>query len=84
MGTYAPPLKDMEFVLRELVQIDDIAKLPGYEDSTLDTAMAILEEAGKFASNVLEPLNRSGDTQGAQWQEGYKVKTPNGFKDLPY
>ncbi|MEP6701511.1 MAG: acyl-CoA dehydrogenase family protein, partial [Betaproteobacteria bacterium] len=81
MSTYAPPLKDMEFVLRELAQLDDIAKLPGYEDSSLDTAMAILEEAGKFASEVLEPLNRSGDTQGAQWQEGFKVRTPDGFKE---
>ena len=81
MSTYTPPLKEMEFVLRELAQIDEIAKLPGYEDSTLDTAMAIIEEAGKFASNVLEPLNRTGDTQGSQWQEGYKVKTPDGFKE---
>src|SRR5689334_23056505 len=81
MSTYAPPLKDMEFVLRELAQLDDIAQLPGYEDSTIDTAMAILEEAGKFASEVLEPLNRVGDTQGAQWQEGFKVRTPDGFRD---
>ena len=81
MSTYTPPLKDMEFVLRELAQIDDIAKLPGYEDSTLDTAMAILEEAGKFATNVLEPLNRPGDAQGARLVEGNKVVMPNGFKD---
>ena len=59
MSTYTPPLKEMEFVLRELAQIDEIAKLPGYEDSTLDTAMAIIEEAGKFASNVLEPISRN-------------------------
>jgi len=81
MSTYAPPLKDMEFVLRELAQLDQIAALPGYEDSTLDTALAILEEAGKFASSVLEPLNRAGDVQGAQWVEGYQVKTPDGFKE---
>ncbi len=81
MSTYSPPLKEMEFVLRELARLDEITALPGYEDSTLDTAMAILEEAGKFASEVLEPLNRAGDTQGAQWQEGFKVKTPDGFKE---
>src|SRR5258706_945210 len=81
MSTYTPPLKDMEFVLRELAQIDGIAKLPGYEDSTIDPGMAILEEAGKFATEVLEPLNRIGDSQGAQWQEGFKVKTPEGFKE---
>ncbi|MEP7084396.1 MAG: acyl-CoA dehydrogenase N-terminal domain-containing protein, partial [Betaproteobacteria bacterium] len=81
MSTYTAPLKDMEFVLRELVQIDDIARLPGYEDTDLGTAMAILEEAGKFASDILEPLNRAGDTQGAQWQEGFKVRMPDGFRD---
>jgi acyl-CoA dehydrogenase len=71
----------MEFVLRELAHLDDISKLPGYEDSTPDTALAILEEAGKFAAEILEPLNRIGDTQGAKWQEGFKVKTPDGFKE---
>jgi 3-(methylsulfanyl)propanoyl-CoA dehydrogenase len=81
MSTYSPPLRDMEFCLRELAQLDEIAKLPGYEDSTPDTALAILEEAGRFGSEVLEPLNRIGDTQGAQWQEGFKVKMPDGFKE---
>ena len=81
MSTYTPPLKDMEFVLKELAHIDEIAKLPGYEDSTLDTALAILEEAGKFATNVLEPLNRPGDAQGARLVEGNKVVMPDGFKD---
>ena len=81
MSTYSPPLKDMAFVLRELAHIDAIARLPGYEDSTLDTAIAILEEAGKFAATVLEPLNRPGDVQGAQWVEGYEVRTPDGFKE---
>ncbi|MEO8136704.1 MAG: acyl-CoA dehydrogenase [Betaproteobacteria bacterium] len=71
----------MEFVLRELAQLDDISRLPGYEDSTLDTALAILEEAGKFASAILEPLNRAGDIQGSRWVEGFKVRTPDGFKE---
>src|SRR4051812_7738261 len=81
MSTYTPPLKDMEFVLKELARIDDIAKLPGYEDGTLDTALAILEEAGKFATDVLEPLNRAGDLQGARLVEGNNVVMPEGFKE---
>ena len=81
MSTYTPPLKDMEFVLKELARIDEVAQLPGYEDGALDTAMAILEEAGKFATAVLEPLNRAGDAQGARLVEGNKVVMPDGFKD---
>ncbi len=81
MSTYATPLKDMEFVLKELARIDEIAKLPGYEDTDLDTAMAIIEEAGKFATNVLEPLNRTGDQQPARLAKGNQVVMPPGFKE---
>ena len=77
--SYTPPLKDMQFVLHEMVGLDSVAKLPGCEEVTQDLVDAILDEAGKLASNVLAPLNWSGDQQGSQWSNG-AVKTPDGFK----
>jgi alkylation response protein AidB-like acyl-CoA dehydrogenase len=79
MSAYQAPLKDMKFVLKELAGLEAVAKLPGYEDATLDTVDAILEEAAKFASGVLDPLNRSGDEEGSKWKDG-AVTTPKGFK----
>src|SRR5438132_4590573 len=81
MSTYHAPLNDMLFVLNELAGLEQISKLPGYEDAAPDTVAAILEEAAKFATDVLDPLNATGDREGAQWQEGYQVKTPTGFRD---
>jgi len=79
MSAYAAPLKDMRFVLRELAGLEAVAKLPGYEEATPDTVDAILEEASKFSSEVLDPLNYSGDQQGSVWKDG-EVTTPKGFK----
>jgi alkylation response protein AidB-like acyl-CoA dehydrogenase len=79
MSAYQAPIKDMQFVLRELAGMEQVGKLPGLEEATLDTVDAILEEAGKFASGVLAPLNASGDQQGAVWQKG-SVTMPAGFK----
>src|SRR4051794_39629880 len=81
MSTYRAPLQDMNFVLNELAGLSQIADLPGYEDAAPDTVAAILDEAAKFATDVLDPLNVTGDREGAQWQEGFKVKTPSGFAD---
>ncbi|MDD5176553.1 MAG: acyl-CoA dehydrogenase [Sterolibacterium sp.] len=80
MSTYTPPLKDMQFVLRELAGIEHVAQLPGYEDAAPDLVEAILEEAGKFASGVLAPLNWSGDQEGARFHDK-AVTTPAGFKE---
>src|SRR6185312_14275555 len=79
MSAYQAPLKDMKFVLKELAGLEAVAKLPGYQDATQDTVEAILEEAAKFASGVLDPLNRSGDEEGSKWKDG-AVTTPKGFK----
>ena len=80
MSDYAAPLKDMRFVLNELAGLGEVAKLPGYEEATPDTVDAILEEAAKFASEVLDPLNYSGDQEGSNWKDG-AVTTPKGFKE---
>jgi alkylation response protein AidB-like acyl-CoA dehydrogenase len=80
MSSYVAPLKDMRFVLNELAGLGAVAKLPGYEDATPETVDAILEEASKFASEVLDPINYSGDQEGSNWKDG-KVTTPKGFKE---
>ena len=80
MSAYTAPLRDMKFVLNELAGMSEVAKLPGCEDATPDTVEAILEEAAKFTSGVLDPLNYSGDQEGSQWKDG-AVKTPKGFKE---
>ncbi len=80
MSAYTAPLKDMRFVLRELAGLEAVAKLPGYGEATPDTVDAILEEASKFASEVLDPINYPGDQQGSVWKDG-AVTTPKGFKE---
>ena len=80
MSAYAAPLKDMKFVLNELAGLAEVAKLPGYADATPDTVEAILQEAGNFASGVLDPINHSGDQEGSKWTES-GVKTPKGFRE---
>ncbi|NBS57891.1 MAG: acyl-CoA dehydrogenase [Betaproteobacteria bacterium] len=80
MSAYTAPLKDMKFVLNELAGMAEVAKLPGCEDATPDTVDAILEEAAKFTTEVLDPLNWTGDQEGSQWKDG-AVKTPKGFKE---
>ena len=80
MSAYRAPLKDMRFVLRELAGLDEVARLPGYQDATADTVEAILEECSKFVSEVLDPINYSGDQEGSTWDDG-AVRTPKGFKE---
>ncbi len=80
MNEYQAPLADMRFVLRELVDLSEMAKLPGFGEVTADVADAVLEEAAKFAGTVLSPLNRSGDLEGVRWREG-EVLTAAGWKE---
>jgi alkylation response protein AidB-like acyl-CoA dehydrogenase len=79
MRNYQAPLSDMRFVLRELVDLESLARLPGFHDLTIDVAEAILGEAGKFAGAVLSPLNHTGDLEGVRWQDG-RVLTAAGWK----
>ena len=79
MSTYTPPLRDMMFAMKELGGLDAVLAQPGHEEVTAELVDAILEEAAKFASNVLAPINAQGDTQGCRWDDGV-VTTADGFK----
>jgi len=79
MSSYAAPLKDMLFVINELAGLDEISALPGCEEVNAELVEAVLGEAAKFAQEVLEPLNRAGDKQGAKLAD-HTVTSPAGFK----
>ncbi|MBI4755430.1 MAG: acyl-CoA dehydrogenase [Betaproteobacteria bacterium] len=79
MSEYFPPIRDMRFAMQELAGLDEVARLPGCEEVSAELVDAILEEAGRFASNVLSPLNRTGDQEGARLHEG-AVRMPEGFR----
>jgi len=80
MSTYAAPLKDMRFAIKELAGLSEVSALPGHGDVNPELVEAVLGEAAKFAQEVLDPLNRQGDKQGAQLADG-KVTAPKGFKE---
>ena len=83
MPTYTPPLRDMHFVMNEVLGVTaDLKALPKYADIDVDTISAVLEEAGKFASEVAFPLNISGDQEGCKIDQAtHAVTTPKGFKE---
>ncbi|GAB4269718.1 MAG: acyl-CoA dehydrogenase C-terminal domain-containing protein [Pararhodobacter sp.] len=79
MPTYTAPVKDMQFILHDVLKASE-SDIPGYAELERDFTAAILEEAGKLASDVLAPLNTVGDTEGCRLENGV-VYTPTGFKD---
>jgi len=79
MTTYTAPVKDMQYLLHDVLNVSAM-ETPGYDDLDRDTTSAILEEAGKLASDVLEPLNGPGDEAGCRFENGL-VTTPAGFKE---
>jgi butyryl-CoA dehydrogenase len=80
MIQYQPPLRDYQFINNELLDPDRLQALPGCEEFDGDLISAVLEEAGKFSTEVLLPLNRSGDEEGCHFEDG-EVRTPAGFKE---
>ncbi len=78
--SYVAPLKDMLFNIKHLADIEQIARLPGFEDAGFDTAQAVLEEAAKFNEGVVSPLNWEGDKNPTSWADGKVTATP-GFKE---
>ena len=83
MPIYNPPLRDMQFVMHEVLKVtDDLKRMAPHVDTDADTINAILEEGGKFASEVAFPLNISGDTEGCTLNRTtHEVTTPKGFKE---
>ncbi|MBK8174042.1 MAG: acyl-CoA dehydrogenase [Rhodospirillales bacterium] len=80
MTTYAAPIRDIRFVLENLCALEDVSALPGLEEAAPDLVFAVLDEADKFASGVLAPLNQQGDHQGSRLVDG-AVRTPEGWRD---
>jgi alkylation response protein AidB-like acyl-CoA dehydrogenase len=83
MPHYTPPLRDMKFVLHELIQVvDHLKALPRHADIDAATIDAVIEEGGKFAAEVLAPINQSGDEQGCVLDKAtHEVTAPAGFKE---
>ncbi len=83
MPIYSPPLRDMQFVMHEVFKVtDEFKSMPQHADVDIDTINAVLEEAGKFATEVIFPLNLSGDEQGCSLnRDTHEVTTPTGFKE---
>jgi len=83
MPSYTPPLRDMQFVMHELLGVvDELKALPRHAEIDVETINAVIEEGGKFASEVLAPLNAVGDAEGCTLDKAtHEVKPPTGFKD---
>ena len=81
MGSYVPPLRDIQFVMHELLNTEaTLQQLPAHAELDVDTINAIVEEAGKFSSQVIFPLNHTGDQEGCTLN-GSVVTTPKGYKE---
>ncbi|HKJ62525.1 MAG TPA: acyl-CoA dehydrogenase family protein, partial [Hyphomicrobiales bacterium] len=79
MTRYTAPTQDLQFVVQELLQAPGL-NIPSYDALSPDVTAAVLEEAGKIASEVLSPVNASGDAEGCMLENGV-VRTPAGFKE---
>ncbi len=81
MPRYAAPVRDMQFILHDLLAIEKHSNLAGFSEISRDLVSQILEQGGKFASEVLHPLNTVGDREGCTRHDDASVSTPTGFAD---
>jgi acyl-CoA dehydrogenase len=81
MPTYKAPVEDVKFLLNDVFHMERYGNMPGFADASPDVVAAILEEAAKFAEEVVAPLNRVGDLEGCKRNPDGSVTTPKGFKE---
>ena len=81
MSGFVPRLENINFTLNHVANLEGVSKLNGYQHADPETVKTVLEEAGRFFSEVMEPLNRIGDEQGSVLNESGSVETPDGFKE---
>ena len=81
MPQYNAPVRDMRFILHEVLKLQEHAALPGFADASEETVDQILDEGARFAANVLFPLNATGDRQGCRRNPDGSVSTPDGFPE---
>ncbi|WFL77014.1 acyl-CoA dehydrogenase C-terminal domain-containing protein [Altererythrobacter arenosus] len=81
MPIYKAPNRDFRFIINEMLDLESYGNLPGFENASEDLINSILEEGGKFTSEVIAPLNQIGDQEGCTRHEDGSVTTPTGFKE---
>jgi alkylation response protein AidB-like acyl-CoA dehydrogenase len=80
MPSYKAPVDDYRFIMNEVLDAEELSRLPGFEEATPDLMASVLEEAAKFCETILQPLNQTGDAEGCSYENGV-VRTPHGFKE---
>ena len=81
MSEYSPPLDDMKFALKEVVNVNSLSELPAFNEVGLEALDSLLDEASRFFNEVISPTNRTGDLEGSLLNDDGSVSTPSGFRE---
>ena len=81
MSEYSPPLDDMKFTLKEVVNVNSLSELPAFNEVGLEALDSLLDEASRFFNEVISPTNRTGDLEGSLLNDDGSVSTPSGFRE---